>query len=97
MEWSIGVYRCHTPEGIRQYVSYVPREHVFAHGLTPKAIVGVLLRPLEPGEGITPAVFARNPVFVDFMHEVIATFDSVGEWLFPDRPRAGSMPAGGVD
>jgi hypothetical protein len=45
---------------------------VFAHGLPPEAIVGVLLRPLEPGEASTPALFARNRVFVDFMHEVIA-------------------------
>jgi hypothetical protein len=32
----------------------------------------VLLRPLEPDEPVTPAVFARNRVFVDFMHGVIA-------------------------
>src|SRR5690242_2446618 len=41
-------------------------------GLAPEAIVGVLLRPLEPGERITPVVFARNRAFVDFLHEVIA-------------------------
>jgi hypothetical protein len=45
---------------------------VLARGLPPEAIIGVLLRPLEPGEAITPAVFARNRVFVDFMHEVVA-------------------------
>src|SRR4029077_14408341 len=37
-----------------------------------EAIVGVLLRPLESGEAITPSVFARNRVFVEFMHSVIA-------------------------
>jgi hypothetical protein len=45
---------------------------VFAHGLAPEAIVGVLLRPLQDGECVTPSVFARNCVFVDFMHSVIA-------------------------
>jgi hypothetical protein len=38
----------------------------------PEAIIGVLLRPLKSGEAITPGNFARNRVFVDFMHGVIA-------------------------
>src|SRR5262249_30472144 len=37
-----------------------------------EVIIGVLSRPLGPGEAITPAVFARNRVFVDFLHGVIA-------------------------
>jgi len=72
LEWSIGVYPTKTPGGLREYVSCLPHEHVFAHGLAPEAIIGVLLRKLKPGEAITPEVFARNRVFVDFMHEVIA-------------------------
>jgi hypothetical protein len=64
---------CHvrTPEGMKDYVTCLSHEHVFAQGLAPEAIVGVLLRPLQPGEAITPAAFARNRLFVDFMHEVI--------------------------
>jgi hypothetical protein len=41
-------------------------------GLPPEIVVGVLRGPVESVEAITPAVFARNRVFVDFMHSVIA-------------------------
>jgi hypothetical protein len=65
---------CHvdTPEGSKDYVTCLSHEQVFEHGLPPEAIIGVLLRPLDEGEKITPAVFARNRIFVDFMHDVIA-------------------------
>ncbi len=66
------VCRVQTPDGERDYVTLLPPEPAFAHGLTPEAIVGVLSRPLAEGESITPEVFARNRVFVDFLHEVIA-------------------------
>lgn len=71
-EFSMSIYESSTPEGIKHFVSCLPGEHVFARGLAPEAIVGVLLRPPKPGEDITPAIFARNRVFVDFMHDVIA-------------------------
>jgi hypothetical protein len=44
---------------------------VFRHGLPAEAIIGILRRPLGPGQTITPEVFARNRVFVEFMHAVI--------------------------
>ncbi len=69
---SIHVYRTNTPEGVKDYISCLPSDLVFSRGLAPESIIGVLLRPLEPGEEITPAVFARNRVFVEFMHGVIA-------------------------
>ncbi len=71
-ELPIILSRVNTPEGMKEYVTCLPHEQVFARGLAPQAIIGELLRPLEPGEPITPAVFARNRVFVEFMHEVIA-------------------------
>jgi hypothetical protein len=71
-ELPITICRVDTPEGAKYYVACLPHERLFARGLAPEAIIGVLLRPLEPGEAITPAVFARNRVFVDFMHGVIA-------------------------
>lgn len=67
----INVFQCDTPDGPKHYVSCLSHEQVFASGLPPEAIIGVLLRPWGPGETITPAVFARNRVFVEFMHEVI--------------------------
>jgi hypothetical protein len=71
-ELPITVCRANMPDGVKDYVTCLPNEHIFARGLAAEAIVGVLLRPLEPGEAITPAVFARNRVFVDFLHGVIA-------------------------
>jgi hypothetical protein len=71
-ELPIIVCRVDTPEGPKDYVTCLSHEHVFQHGLPAEAIIGVLLRPLESGEAITPSVFARNRVFVEFMHSVIA-------------------------
>ncbi|MFI5377930.1 MAG: hypothetical protein ACHRHE_01375 [Tepidisphaerales bacterium] len=71
-EPAIIVCQVDTPEGVKNYVTCLSHEHAFAKGLAPQAIIGVLSRSLEPGEAITPALFARNRVFVDFMHEVIA-------------------------
>jgi hypothetical protein len=72
LELSIHVCRVDTPEGPKDYITCLGLEQVFAKGLPREAIIGVLLRPLETGENITPAVFARNSVFVEFMHSVIA-------------------------
>jgi hypothetical protein len=72
MPLPIYIYHVETPEGAKDYISCLGHEHVFAHGLPPESIIGVLTRPLESGEAITPAVFARNRVFVEFMHRVIA-------------------------
>jgi hypothetical protein len=71
-EFSINVCRVDTPEGPSDYVTCLSHEHVFQHGLVAEAIIGVLLRPLEAGEPITPGIFARNRVFVEFMQSLIA-------------------------
>lgn len=68
----INVCEAETPEGLKHYVTCLSLDDVFARGLAPEAIVGELLRPLEPGERISPDVFARNRIFVEFMHDVIA-------------------------
>ena len=67
-------YICHvrTPDGERYYVTLLPPELIRSQGLAPEAILGVLSRPLGPGERITSDIFSRNSVFVDFLHEVIA-------------------------
>lgn len=72
MKLPISVCRVDTPDGVKDYVTCLSHEHVFSRGLSPQAIIGVLLRPMESGEKITPEGFARNRVFVDFMHGVIA-------------------------
>ena len=68
----INVCRVNTPDGVKDYVTCVPHQTAFERGLAPEAIIGVLLQPFDQVASITPAVFARNRVFVDFMHEVIA-------------------------
>src|SRR5262249_4525582 len=69
---SIGVCRVNTPEGMKDFITCLPHEYVFKHGLAPEAIVGELAHPLGADEAITPAIFARSRVFVDFLHDVIA-------------------------
>ncbi len=71
-ELPLTVCRIDTPEGEKDYVTCLQGDQVFARGLPPEAIIGVLLRPLDSREEITPDVFARNSVFVKFMHSVIA-------------------------
>ena len=61
-----------TPEGLVHLLTLVPPEVAGTHGLAAAAIVGSLTRPLTPGERITPHVFARNSVFVDYLHTFLA-------------------------
>jgi hypothetical protein len=68
-EW---VCRVKTPEGEQDYVTLLPPELILEHGLAPEAIVGVLSCLLGPESRITPEIFARNRVFVEFLHDVIA-------------------------
>ena len=66
--------RVDTGEGMQEYVTLVTSEIFCSRGLLPEAIVGVVSRPLESDERITPDVFVRNRVFVEFMHEVITRY-----------------------
>jgi hypothetical protein len=68
----IHLCRVETPEGFKDYVTLVSPEVSFKQGLAPEAILGVLSRPVDAGQPISPAVFAGNPVFVQFLHDVIA-------------------------
>jgi hypothetical protein len=47
-------------------------DSTFSQGLAPEAIVGVLSERWNSSMRITPELFARNSVFVDFLHNVIA-------------------------
>lgn len=71
-EPDIFVARIRTPEGTQDVVTLLPSSVFFNQGLAPEAVVGMLARPLEPGERVTPDLFARNRVFVDFLHQFIA-------------------------
>lgn len=71
-ETQIFVCRVETSDGVSDYVTLLSPDTAFSQGLPPEAIVGVLAHPLKPDEPITPDIFSRNRVFVDFMHQVIA-------------------------
>jgi hypothetical protein len=67
------IYRTDTAEGPRDYISLLAFEQVEAQGgLAPEAVVGVLTERIDADEALTPASFARNRAFLDFMHEVVA-------------------------
>jgi hypothetical protein len=66
------VCRVQSAEGPRDYVTCLDEQHLTAHGLPVEAVLGVVQRPLNPGEGIVPANFNWNRSFVDFMHNMIA-------------------------
>ena len=68
----LNVYRVRMPDGLRDVVSLLPMESGFTEGLAPESIVGSCPRLLEHGEKVSPNNFARNPVFVKFLHGVIA-------------------------
>ena len=79
-----------TPEGQKQYFTILPLDVVFSKGLIPEAIVGVLLRPLASGESITPEAFARNSIFVKFLHDVIAKYAPQEPGCRQEAKRAGA-------
>jgi hypothetical protein len=66
------VCKVDTPEGVKEYVTLLPPDLAFSRGLAPEAIVGVLSHTLGAEERITPEIFARNPIFVQFLHETLA-------------------------
>jgi hypothetical protein len=68
----VAVCKVRTPEGTKHFVTVLPVDSVFSQGLAPEAIVGVLSDDWHDTGAITPEVFTRNRVFVEFLHEVIA-------------------------
>jgi hypothetical protein len=71
-DMSITVCHVDTPEGRKDYLTFLSQEQIFKRGLVGEAIVGVLLRPLNTGESLSPANFSYNRAFVDFLQAVIA-------------------------
>lgn len=88
-ELPIIVCRVESPEGPKDYLTCLSHEQAFQHGLPAEAIIGVLTRPLEPGEAITPSVFARNRVFVEFLHSVIARRGPATAGMIAEAKRQG--------
>ncbi len=86
----ISVCRVDTPDGKKDYVTCLSHEVIFQHGLPAEAIIGVLTEPVEQTSSIVPENFARNRVFVEFLHEVIARCGPTLSNLQEDAERQGN-------
>src|SRR3989475_12928350 len=74
----IGIIHLDFPENpeeeSKDYVTCLSTERLSRYaGIPSEGIIGQILRPLEPGERVTPGDFAANTVFVDLMQGVIAS------------------------
>jgi hypothetical protein len=71
---TLTISEVHTQDGPEMYVALMPAGTPQHAGLIPQQILGKLMDPrLDAGGNprLTPENFARNGVFVDFMHDVI--------------------------
>lgn len=67
----ISVCEIETPNGLVAYVTLVPSGEAIKRGLVPQEIIGQLFDLNRADGPFEPDNFARNRVFVDFMHGVI--------------------------
>jgi hypothetical protein len=67
------VYRVSLPEGLRDVVSLLPEEIVFASGLKLPAIVGVCTELVSAAVPLSSNSLRPNPEFVKLVHEIIAS------------------------
>jgi hypothetical protein len=77
---AIHVYVVRNPIGGMMVIfSVLPVEVAFNHGTVSEAVVGSLRKPSDDGGTLTPDNFDANPLFADFLHDVIARHG-------PDQP-----------
>ena len=76
------------------YLSPVPNEYGFKHGLEPHAIMGQFF---DGGDELTPEKFARNSVFVEFLHKTLATYGPQCPGLIAEAQRIGSGSVAIID
>ncbi len=73
------------------HVSLLPHEISFESGLPPECIVGELITPVGEGGELEPENFARNSIFVDYLHDFIARTASRDPGLV-EAGRSGGLP-----
>ena len=76
------------------YLSPLPNEYGFEHGLSRHAIMGQFLDGVER---LTPDNFARNSVFVDFLHDVIAKHGPNCPGIIPEAERTADGTVAVID
>ena len=69
------------------YLSFIPTDYGLKHGLKPHSIVGQFL---DGTERITPDNFARNPAFVEFLHQSLAEHGPNCPELIAEAERTGN-------
>src|SRR5436309_13998034 len=75
-------------EESKDYVTCLSTERLSRYaGIPSEGIIGQILRPLAPGERITPGNFAANTVFVEWMQGVIASRGPRTKDLIADAKR----------
>ena len=63
------IYTIQQDDAEVHYLSPLPNDFGFEHGLSPQAIIGQFLDGVDR---LSPDDFARNSAFIDFLHGVIA-------------------------
>jgi hypothetical protein len=70
---AIHIYRVKNPAGgMMDVASVLPSEVVFGRGLAIEAVVGRFLKSVEDDGSLSPEYFDANPLFADFLHDVVA-------------------------
>lgn len=68
----INIFKVKTPDGFKDFVSLLPAQDAFSGGIVPEAIIGEFSEPLHPDAPIPANGFARNRLFVELLHSVVA-------------------------
>ena len=67
----ISICEVQGPNGAVAYVTLAPADEVAKRGLVTQEIIGQLIDASRAGQDFEPDNFARNRVFVEFLHSVI--------------------------
>lgn len=89
MKQTVHLCRAMVRDEVRDYVTVLPPEVVFAHGMPGRSIVGVMLRPLGENEAPSMELFTPNAEFVRFLHEVLSRHATEVEGLRDAARRIG--------
>lgn|GEM_PF-1304944 len=88
----IYICRARTSQGEKFYFTLVPPGAFQEQGLARECIVGTSQYPIEAGATFSPDNFARNPLFVKLLHQVVAEEGPKLAGLQADAKEVGEGP-----